>query len=217
MNKTILVAIIAALAVGFGVGIGVMSVLDADSDDDSKVILDSDDDSKVILDSGADSKVILDSGDDSAIPIQDTSEARHLIDVQIPALVQTHKIQSDLLEGVEEAFAYLILDDTNEKKEFFKKMDDFENRVNNYIKFAPHNETDDIDDDESETLDAIIKAQKNLVASATTMFESYERGNLSLKTVQAFEDDIDEIVPLVDRLIDDEIEDINEHVHKIEG
>lgn len=154
---------------------------------------------------------------DSEIEIEIINDTSHIIDVQIPALVQTHKIQSDLLEGVEEAFAYIILDDVNEKNEFFKKMDDFEDRVNNYIKFSPHSQADDIDGDEFETLGAITKAQKNLVASATAMFESYESPEFDLGTVQAFEDDIDEIVPLVDRLIEDEIKDINDHVHDIKN
>lgn len=155
---------------------------------------------------------ILDSDSDDII-LKDTS---HILNVQIPALIQTQKIQSDLLEGVEEAFAYLILDDVNEKNEFFKKMDDFEKRVNNYIKFSSDIPGDDIDDKELETLNTIIKAQKNLVASATAMFESFESGSLDLNTVQAFEDDIDEIVPLVDILIDDEIEDISDRLYDID-
>lgn len=157
---------------------------------------------------------IFDSDDDSDVMV--TKDISHILDVQIPALIQTHKIQSDLLEGIEEAFAYIILDDVNEKNEFFKKMDDFEKRVNNYIEFSPGISGDDMDDDEQEVLNAIIKSQKRLVISATTMFKSFESGSLDLKTVQAFEDDIDAIVPLVDILIEEEIEDIKDRVHDID-
>jgi len=155
---------------------------------------------------------ILESDDNDVIITKDIS---HILDVQIPALTQTHKIQSDLLEGVEEAFAYVILDDVNEKNEFFKKMDDFEKRVNYYIIFSADGQGDD-DAEQIETLNKIIKVQKNLVASATVMFESFESGSLDLKTVQAFEDDIDAIVPLVDKLIEEEIEDIKDHVYDID-
>ena len=134
-------------------------------------------------------------------------------EIQIYALIQTQKIQSDLLEGVEEAFAYIILDDENEKNEFYHKMGDFENRVNSYILFDSKFDDDDVE--ERETLDAISKAQTNLVASADIMFESFESGDLDMNTVLAFEENIDEIVPLIDELIEDEIEDITEHVEDI--
>lgn len=134
-------------------------------------------------------------------------------EIQIYALIQTQKIQSDLLEGVEEAFAYIILDDENEKNEFYHKMGDFENRVNSYILFDSKFDDDDVE--ERETLDAISKAQTNLVASADIMFESFESGDLDMNTVLAFEENIDVIVPLIDELIEDEIEDITEHVEDI--
>ena len=134
-------------------------------------------------------------------------------EIQIYALIQTQKIQSDLLEGVEEAFAYIILDDENEKNEFYHKMGDFENRVNSYILFDSKFDDDDVE--ERETLDAISKAQTNLVASADIMFESFESGDLDMNTVLAFEENIDKIVPLIDELIEDEIEDITKHVEDI--
>lgn len=142
------------------------------------------------------------------------ADLAHIADVQIPALVQTHKIQSDLLEGVEEAFAYIILDDKNEKIEFYQKMADFEDRVDNYITFDL--EFDDTDVEENKELMKIIIAQANLVASADAMFESFESGELDLDTVLAFEKNIDKIVPLIDELIDEEIEDISEHIHELD-
>jgi len=137
----------------------------------------------------------------------------HITDVQIPSLIHTHKIQSDLLEGVEEAFAYIILNDENEKDEFYQKMNDFIIHVENFIIINP--EFDDMDEEETETLDAIITAQTKLVASADIMFESFESGDLDMNTVLAFEENIDKIVPLIDELIEDEIEDINEHILEV--
>jgi len=159
--------------------------------------------------------VASDYDDDIVKPGTIQEDISHITDVQIPALVHSHQIQSDLLEGVEEAFAYVILNDDNEKDEFYKKMSDFEKRVNVYIKFSPNIEDNPEDVEETELLDAIILAQKSLVKSATVMFESHESGDLDMATVLAFEKDIDEIVPLVDELIEEEIEDINEHVHEI--
>lgn len=160
--------------------------------------------------------IVLDSDildDDKIKPGTVAGDIDHITEIQIQALIQTHKIQSDLLEGVEEAFAYIILDDENEKNEFYQKMGDFENRVDNYIFFDIEFDDDDIE--ERETLDVIIKAQTNLVASADIMFESFESGDLDMNTVLAFEGNIDEIVPLIDELIEDEIEDINEHIREI--
>ena len=150
--------------------------------------------------------------DDKIIPDTVAGDISHT-EIQIYALIQTQKIQSDLLEGVEEAFAYIILDDENEKNEFYHKMGDFENRVNSYILFDSQFDDDDVE--ERETLDAISKAQTNLVASADIMFESFESGDLDMNTVLAFEENIDKIVPLIDELIEDEIKDITEHVEDI--
>lgn len=151
--------------------------------------------------------------DDKIKPGTIAGDINHITEIQIQALIQTHKIQSDLLEGVEEAFAYIILDDENEKNEFYHKMGDFKNRIDKYIFFDIEFDDDDIE--ERETLDAISKAHTNLVASADIMFESFESGDLDLDTVLAFEENIDEIVPLIDELIEEEIEDITEHVQEI--
>lgn len=151
--------------------------------------------------------------DDKITPGTVTGDIDHITEIQIQALIQTHKIQSDLLEGVEEAFAYIILDDENEKNEFYHKMGDFENRVDKYILFDIEFDDDDIE--ERETLDAISKAHTNLMTSADIMFESFESGDLDMDTVLAFEENIDKIVPLIDELIEDEIEDITEHLHEI--
>ncbi len=151
--------------------------------------------------------------DDKIKPGTIAGDINHITEIQIQALIQTHKIQSDLLEGVEEAFAYIILDDENEKNEFYHKMGDFENRIDKYVFFDIEFDDDDIE--EHETLDAISKAHTNLVASADIMFESFESGDLDLDTVLAFEENIDEIVPLIDELIEEEIEDITEHLEEI--
>lgn len=151
--------------------------------------------------------------DDKIKPGTIAGDINHITEIQIQALIQTHKIQSDLLEGVEEAFAYIILDDENEKNEFYHKMGDFKNRIDKYIFFDIEFDDDDIE--ERETLDAISKAHTNLVASADIMFESFESGDLDMDTVLAFEENIDEIVPLIDELIEEEIEDISEHVQEI--
>lgn len=151
--------------------------------------------------------------DDKIKPGTIAGDINHITEIQIQALIQTHKIQSDLLEGVEEAFAYIILDDENEKNEFYHKMGDFENRIDKYVFFDIEFDDDDIE--EHETLDAISKAHTNLVASADIMFESFESGDLDMDTVLAFEENIDEIVPLIDELIEEEIEDITEHLEEI--
>jgi len=53
------------------------------------------------------------------------------------------------------------------------------------------------------------------MTSADIMFESFESGDLDMNTVLAFEENIDEIVPLIDELIEDEIEDITEHIQEV--
>jgi len=150
--------------------------------------------------------------DDKITPDTVAGDISHT-EIQIHALIQTHKIQSDLLEGVEEAFAYIILDDENEKKEFHQKMNDFDNSFANYIKFDPV--YDDADAPLVPHYLPIVQARNDLMASAIIMFDSFESGDLDMKTVLAFEKNIDELVPIIDRLIESEIAQINGNLHEI--
>ena len=122
-------------------------------------------------------------------------------------------MQSDLLEGIEAAFTYLILNTQDEKLEFYLKMDDFEDRARNYIQFDLDH-TEDVE--KSDKLIEIIQTQRSLVDSAEVMFESFEDGDLGRKSILAFENHVDEIESLVDELIEMEIADIYEHVDEIE-
>ncbi len=100
-------------------------------------------------------------------------------------------MHGDIMESIEEAFAYTLLGDTEEKTDFESKMADFDNRAEQFQSIAGLSQAD------SDTFAQIITAKENVTASAEAMFAEYESGGGSfMLLVNTFEADIDALTDL---------------------
>ena len=132
-----------------------------------------------------------------------------IANVELPGLVKLAEMKSHVLEAVEEAFAYPLLDDPVEKAEFFHNLEQFDTSA------AALKETARIgqrgQQEETELFNQIVAGKEALVIAGGTMFESYERdGTVDLSYVAAFEEEIDTVIPLIDRFLEIEGEEVVE-------
>jgi len=128
---------------------------------------------------------------------------------ETPDIVRLAEMKSQVLEGVEEAFAYPLLDDPVEKAEFYEKLEQFD------ISAAAFKETNHIgqheEEEENALFNRLVAAKEALAIAAGDMFESYERdGTVNPSYVTAFEDEIDIMISLIDRLLEIEGEEVAE-------
>jgi len=115
------------------------------------------------------------------------------------ALLSMHR---DILEGIEEAFGYVLLGDTIEKDEFFQKMQDFEVAGSAFVESAylEKPENSDILNPYMTMMDAKDRMQ----VAASDMFEEYEMtGSVSADTAMAFEIEVDSLTTAYDTLLEE--------------
>jgi len=145
------------------------------------------------------------------IEVQD--DLSNIADFQTPALIKLNEMKAAILEGIEEAFAYPLLDAVIEKEEFYENMNRFDLLTEEFVLIAHIGEVDE--QIETQLLNKIILTKERLVDSATIMFEDYESSRkISVLYLELFEQDIDTLIPLIDEFIDIEIEEVNEaHLH----
>ena len=110
-------------------------------------------------------------------------------------------MKSHVLEGIEEAFAYPLLNDPHEKEEFYAKLDNFDTFVASFSE-GPFSITRG-QEEEFELLNQIVSAKEALAIAAGNMFESYERdGTVNLSRVADFKKEIDFLIPSLDRFLE---------------
>ena len=138
--------------------------------------------------------------------IQD--DLTHIFDIENPALLKLNEMKSVVLEGIEEAFAYLLLDAEIEKDEFYEKMNHFDLLSKEFEFIARIGEVDQ--QIETQLFFEIISNKERLVDSATLMFEAYENtGKINAQHIELFEEEIDTLIPLLDEFIAIEIDEVN--------
>jgi len=140
-----------------------------------------------------------------------------IVDFQTPALIKLNEMKSTILEGIEEAFAYPLLDNIIEREEFYEKMDRFDLLAEEFSIIANMGEPGE--ETETELFHNIKSNKEMLVNSASQMFEDYENnGKIDISSVELFEEDIDTLLPLIDKFIVIEIEEVNKaHLHASEN
>ena len=132
-----------------------------------------------------------------------------ITDFQTPALVKLTEMKGTVLEGIEEAFAYPLLDAVIEKEEFYEKMNHFDLLSEEFFLVAHIG--DEGEDIETKLFQDIISNKEMLVDSATQMFEEYENTEkIRTQYLELFEQEIDTLLPLIDEFIAIEIEEVNE-------
>jgi hypothetical protein len=115
------------------------------------------------------------------------------------ALLSMHR---DIMEGIEEAFGYVLLGDTVEKEDFFQKMQDFEVAGSAFVESAylaqPEN---------SEILNSymtMMDAKDRMQLAASDMFDEYETtGAVSAEIAIAFETEVDSLTTAYDTLLEE--------------
>ena len=137
------------------------------------------------------------------------NEVSVITEGETPALVKLSEMKSLILEGVEEAFAYLLLDDQLEKEEFFDNLDRFDTSVTEFRGIAHIGHSGQ--EEETELFKQIVTGREALAIAADNVFESYERdGTVNPSHVAAFEAEIDSLIPLIDQFLEIEIDEVAE-------
>ncbi len=132
-----------------------------------------------------------------------------ITDLEIPGLVKLTQMKSHILEGIEEAFAYPLLNDPLEKTEFYEKLDQFDTSVAEFEEIVHIGRLGQ--EEETELFNQIVTAKGALAIAADNMFESYERdGTVNRSRVADFENEIDTLIPLIDRFLEIENEEVAE-------
>ena len=111
-------------------------------------------------------------------------------------------MQETLIEGIEEAFAYPILNDLEEKEDHLKTMKKFDKLAARFRIAAsigaPGNEVLSID------FENVIVAKYEMQLAAASMSSTFESTKeLAPVNVEQFEDTVDSVIYLSDRLIED--------------
>ncbi|MCH8297303.1 MAG: HAMP domain-containing protein [Chloroflexi bacterium] len=128
---------------------------------------------------------------------------------ETPALIKLTEIKSHILEGIEEAFAYPLLGDPVEKTEFYTNLEQFDASVAEFREIARIGQPGQTE--ETQLFKQIVAAKEALKIVADNMFESYEiDGRVNLSQVAAFESEINIVVPLIDRFLEIEKEEVAE-------
>jgi len=130
-----------------------------------------------------------------------------ITEIETPSLVKLNEMKSTVLEGIEEAFAYPLLNDVIERDEFFEKMNKFDQMAKEFsisTDFGREGE-----EGEKELFDKILTNKENLVDSASIMFNGYEKnGQIDSNSLHLFEENIDRLIPLIDEFVAMEIDDV---------
>jgi PAS domain S-box-containing protein len=113
---------------------------------------------------------------------------------------QIQTIKSDLLEAVEESFAYLVSGRTEERDEFFQWENNFQIQAENYSKVSKLNTS--IEEIGKGLFDFIIIQQAFMVRSARKLFTAYEgKNSVNIKDFDEYESVIDSISKLLSKQV----------------
>jgi hypothetical protein len=124
------------------------------------------------------------------------------IKLELRANLMLAAMQADLLEAIEEAFAYQLLNQPEEKKDFQRKLADFDSLAARFAKTGflkmPGNER--LAGDYPALLGSVNEMRK----AADAMFAKYEAGGKAdLAAVRIFEERVDKVTRLFDKLMED--------------
>ena len=134
-------------------------------------------------------------------------QANVTADFEIPALIKLNEMKSLILEGIEKALSYPLLDDPKEKAEFYKNLDQFGIFAAEFEEIAHLGERGQ--EEETELFHQIISANEALAMAAAIFFEGYESdGIVNRSHINVFEQSIDTLIPLMDRFLKIETDEV---------
>ena len=106
----------------------------------------------------------------------------------------------DIIQGVEEAFGYVLLGDTEEKADFGMQMQQFGDAANAFVKSAYLGKPENAAKLESYT--TMMEAKEAMQAAASAMFSEYEQsGEVSPEVAGVFETEVDRLTMAYDALL----------------
>lgn len=117
------------------------------------------------------------------------------------AIMLLARMEAELLEGVEEAMAYCLMEEEEEKEDHLLMMSEFDGHVDMF------NEMVDLDLPEHEGLKEpfteMLDAKDEMAEAALELFASVEaRGKVSPSDVRAFEHEVDNVTELYDSFME---------------
>lgn len=130
------------------------------------------------------------------------SEADFGDDGHARAALDLLSMHRDLLEGVEEAFGYVLLGETEEMDDFWQKMQEFDDAGNDFVAGAyldkPGNEA------KLEAYTTMMEAKEQMETAASAMFaEKQDTDAVSVDTANAFEVEVDKLTTAFDALMEE--------------
>jgi len=129
----------------------------------------------------------------------DEGHARAALD-----LLSMHR---DLLEGVEEAFGYVLLGNTEEKDDFWQKMQAFDDAGSDFVKDEYLGRPENVAKLNAYT--TMMEAKEQMQTSASSMFAEYENtGEVSLNVANAFEVEVDKTTTAFDALLEEVLKEL---------
>ncbi len=139
-----------------------------------------------------------------------------ITELETPALIKLTEMKSRILEGIQEAFAYPLLGDPLEKAEFYTNLEQFDTLVAEFKEIAHIGRPGQTE--ETQLLNQIVAAKEALKIVAVNMIGSYENdGSVNLSQVAAFETEINIVIPLIDKFLEIESEEVAEAREEIEA
>jgi flagellar basal body rod protein FlgG len=120
------------------------------------------------------------------------------------ALLTMHR---DIMEATEEAFGYVLLNDTVEKEEFWDTMQEFDAAGNAFVESGYLDKSENAAKLEAYT--AMMHAKEQVQSAASAMFAEFEdTGAVSANVGGAFETEVDNLMAAFDTLLDEVLKDL---------
>lgn len=133
-----------------------------------------------------------------------------------PTLITIQQMESDIMEGMMEAYTYTVLDEELEKEEFYEKSAHFDAAAQAYQAVAQ------LQDEEQEAelgaYNAVLEAKAAYFENAEKMINEIDRlGYVPTRSAIAVEASVNILTDALDVLVTIEKQELDEHVYELEG
>ncbi|MBI5377289.1 MAG: GHKL domain-containing protein [Thaumarchaeota archaeon] len=123
---------------------------------------------------------------------------KKIAQIHRPALNTVIQMKTSMLNSTQETYAYILLNDPDEKMGFYSAMNTFDDMIKQYDIIKNYT----LNPKEEQTFEEIKTLKNNFVNHAETIFTNYEKnGNVDSESIKLFEDSGNSIVLKVDELM----------------
>jgi hypothetical protein len=143
------------------------------------------------------------------------SGLKELTTLHSPTLISIQQMESDMFEATQEVFTYILLNDQEEKDEFYEKSADFDIRAQEFQEIARLQ--DEEQEVEQKAFTEIVSAKEEFIGNAERVFNDFETfGAASRQSIVAVESSIDRLTLAMDHMVAVEKLELDEHVEELE-